>query len=119
MYKSSLLKIAQHCRTKKENGEFDTYRDAYRAVIKDLEKDNRVITIKKLENAYYKSKSRFKVKKNIVSIPIMITQEMRMRLKGLKYSSSDIRYFTPQQAHDIIKSQIINKNPSLNHGRNQ
>ena len=49
----------------------------------------------------------------------MITQEMRMRLKGLKYSSSDIRYFTPQQAHDIIKSQIINKNPSLNHGRNQ
>ena len=43
----------------------------------------------------------------------MITQEMRIRLKGLKYSPSDIRYFTPQQAHDIIKNQIINKNPSL------
>ena len=52
MYKSSLLKIAQDCRTKKENDEFDTYRDAYRAVIKDLEKDNRTITIKKLENTY-------------------------------------------------------------------
>ena len=61
----------------------------------------------------------FNKKSKTVSIPIMITQEMRMRLKGLKYSSSDIRYFTPQQAHDIIKSQIINKNPSLNHGRNQ
>ena len=61
----------------------------------------------------------FKNKSKTVSIPIMITQEMRIRLKGLKYSPSDIRYFTPEQAHDIIKNQIINKNPSLNHGRNQ
>tara|TARA_B100001564_G_scaffold23021_1_gene17174 strand:- start:227 stop:574 length:348 start_codon:yes stop_codon:yes gene_type:complete len=115
MYKNSLFKIAQDCRTKKENGEFDTYRNAYRAVIRD----NRAITIKKLENAYYKSIRRLKVKKNIVSIPIMITQEMRMRLRALKYSLSDIRFFTPKQAHEIIKNQIINKNPSLNHGRNQ
>ena len=54
-----------------------------------------------------------------VSIPIMITQEMRMRLKGLKYHMSDIRNLTPQQANDIIRNQIINKNISINHARNQ
>jgi hypothetical protein len=49
----------------------------------------------------------------------MITQEMRMRLKALKYNSNDIRHFTPQKANDIIQNQIINRFPSLNHGKNQ
>lgn len=44
---------------------------------------------------------------------------MRIRLKGLKYSSYDIRYLTPQKANDIIQNQVVNRNPSLNHGRNQ
>ncbi|MBT4250119.1 hypothetical protein HOA87_03445 [bacterium] len=49
----------------------------------------------------------------------MITQEMRIRLKGLKYSSYDIRYLTPQKANNIIQNQVVNRSPSLNHGRNQ
>ena len=118
MYKSSLLKIAQDCRTKKENGEFDTYRDAYRAVIKDLEKGNRTITIKKLENAYYKSKSRLKVKKNIVSIPIMITNQMRFKLSALGYSKDEMKDLTPEECWEII-NEGVPKNPSVDRSRNQ
>ena len=119
--KSSVLKIAKECREKKEDGLYSTYLDAYKAAVFSSKVDG--LTIKKLERAYYNFKRRNKITKNqnskSVSIPIMITQEMRMRLKGLKYRVSDIRYFTPQKAHDIIQNQIINKNPSQNHGRNQ
>lgn len=117
--KEPLWKIAHKCRVKKNNGEYDTYREAYKASIRNLKQDNRVITVKNLETAYYSSKTKKKIVEKTVSIPIMITQEMRMRLKGLKYSNNDIRYFTPQQANDIIRNQVINSNPSLNHGRNQ
>ena len=119
--KSSILKIAKEFREKKEDGLYNTYIDAYKAAVISSEIDG--LTVKKLERAYYQSKRKDKITKNqnskSVSIPIMITQEMRMRLKGLKYRVSDIRYFTPQKAHDIIQNQIINKNPSQNHGRNQ
>ena len=119
--KSSILKIAKEFRKKKEDGLYNTYIDAYKAAVISSEIDG--LTVKKLERAYYQSKRKDKITKNqnskSVSIPIMITQEMRMRLKGLKYRVSDIRYFTPQKAHDIIQNQIINKNPSQNHGRNQ
>ena len=46
-------------------------------------------------------------------------QDMRLKLKGLKYSSEDIRHLTPMMANEIIQNQLINKNPSLNHGLNQ
>ena len=119
--KSSILKIAKEFRKKKEDGLYNTYIDAYKAAVISSEIDG--LTVKKLERAYYQSKRKDKITKNqnskSVSIPIKITQEMRMRLKGLKYRVSDIRYFTPQKAHDIIQNQIINKNPSQNHGRNQ
>ena len=75
--------------------------------------------MKSLEVAYHKSKTKKKTISRTVSIPIMITQEMRMRLKALKYNSNDIRHFTPQKANDIIQNQIINRFPSLNHGKNQ
>ena len=119
--KSSILKIAKEFREKKEEGHYSTYLDAYKAAVTSSKIDG--LSVKKLERAYYQSKRKDKITKNpnskSVSIPIMITQEMRMRLKGLKYRVSDIRYFTPQKAHDIIQNQIINKNPSQNHGRNQ
>ena len=119
--KSSILKIAKEFREKKEDGLYNTYIDAYKAAVISSEIDG--LTVKKLERAYYQSKRKDKITKNqnskSVSIPIMITQEMRMRLKGLKYRQSDIRYFTAQKAQDIIQNQIINKNPSQNHGRNQ
>ena len=119
--KSSILKIAKEFREKKDNGIYSTYKDAYKAAV--ISSKILGLTVKKLERVYYSSKRKIKIIKNqnskSVSIPIMITQEMRMRLKGLKYRVSDIRYFTPQKAHDIIQNQIINKNPSQNHGRNQ
>ena len=119
--KSSILKIAKEFREKKEDGLYSTYIDAYKAAVTSSKIDG--LSVKKLEGAYYQSKRKDKITKNqnskSVSIPIMITQEMRMRLKGLKYHMSDIRNLTPQQANDIIRNQIINKNISINHARNQ
>ena len=119
--KSSILKIAKEFREKKEDGLYSTYIDAYKAAVTSSKIDG--LSVKKLEGAYYQFKRKDKITKNqnskSVSIPIMITQEMRMRLKGLKYHMSDIRNFTPQQANDIIRNQIINKNISINHARNQ
>ena len=119
--KSSILKIAKEFREKKEDGFYNTYIDAYKAAVTSSKIDG--LSVKKLERAYYQSKRKDKITKNqnfkSVSIPIMITQEMRMRLKGLKYHMSDIRNLTPQQANDIIRNQIINKNISINHARNQ
>tara|TARA_B100001057_G_scaffold417435_1_gene436175 strand:- start:395 stop:772 length:378 start_codon:yes stop_codon:yes gene_type:complete len=119
--KSSALEIAKEFREKKEEGLYSTYIDAYKAAVTSSKIDG--LSVKKLERAYYQSKRKDKITKNqnskSVSIPIMITQEMRMRLKGLKYHMSDIRNLTPQQANDIIRNQIINKNISINHARNQ
>jgi len=119
--KSSILKIAKEFREKKEEGHYNTYLDAYKAAVTSSKIDG--LSVKKLERAYYQSKRKDKITKNqnskSVSIPIMITQEMRMRLKGLKYHMSDIRNLTPQEANDIISNKIINKNPSINHARNQ
>ena len=119
--KSSILKIAKEFREKKEDGLYSTYIDAYKAAVTSSKIEG--LSVKKLEGAYYQSKRKDKITKNqnskSVSIPIMITQEMRMRLKGLKYHMSDIRNLTPQEANDIIRNQIINKNMSINHARNQ
>ena len=119
--KSSILKIAKEFREKKEDGLYSTYMDAYKAAVTSSKIDG--LSVKELEQAYYQSKRKDKITKNqnskSVSIPIMITQEMRMRLKGLKYHMSDIRNLTPQEANDIIRNQIINKNLSTNHARNQ
>ena len=119
--KSSALEIAKEFREKKEDGLYNTYIDAYKAAVTSSKIDG--LSVKKLERAYYQSKKKDKITKNqnskSVSIPIMITQEMRMRLKGLKYHMSDIRNLTPQEANDIIRNQIINKNLSINHARNQ
>ena len=119
--KFSALEIAKEFREKKEDGLYSTYIDAYKAAVTSSKIDG--LSVKKLERAYYRSKRKDKITKNqeskSVSIPIMITQEMRMRLKGLKYHMSDIRNLTPQEANDIIRNQIINKNMSINHARNQ
>ncbi len=116
--KQSLAKIAEQCRIDKKNGFFKSYRDAYRSVVDSIFKNE--VSASQLENAYYNSK-RLKSgeSKKIISIPIIITQEMRLRLKGLKYSTEEIRHLTPKRANEIIQNQLINKDPSLNHGLNQ
>ena len=114
----SLAKIAEQCRIDKKNGFFKSYRDAYRSAAGSIFKNE--VSVNQLENAYYNSKRlKSDESKKIISIPIMITQEMRLRLKSLKYSTEEIRHLTPKRANEIIQNQLINKNSSLNHGLNQ
>ena len=117
----ALWAIADDYRSKKEEGEFDTYRDAYRMAVKEQKKKGVVLTVSKLERAYHKAKSEGKVgeiKKKVASIPIMITQRMRMDLALLGYTKEEMKYLTPKQANDIIKNKIISSN-SIDRGRNQ
>tara|TARA_B100001250_G_scaffold189304_1_gene162641 strand:+ start:86 stop:1102 length:1017 start_codon:yes stop_codon:yes gene_type:complete len=117
----ALWAIADDYRSKKEEGEFDTYRDAYRMAVKEQKKKGVVLTVSKLERAYHKAKSEGKVgeiKKKVASIPIMITQRMRMDLALLGYTKDEMKYLTPKQANDIIKNKIISSN-SIDRGRNQ
>ena len=114
----TLAKIAEQCRIDKKNGFFKSYRDAYRAAVNITLRNE--VSVSQLENAYYNSKRlKSSESKKIISIPIMITQEMRLRLKSLKYSTEEIRHLTPKRANEIIQNQLINKDCSLNHGLNQ
>jgi len=109
--KSSILKIAKEFREKKEEGHYNTYLDAYKAAVTSSKIDG--LSVKKLERAYYQSKRKDKITKNqnskSVSIPIMITQEMRMRLKGLKYHMSDIRNLLPQKVMIKLRNKSLIK----------
>lgn len=57
-------------------------------------------------------------KKKGISIPIMITVDMRKKLKILGYTLEEIKYLTPTQSNNIIKKSIIKK-PGKDRGRNQ
>ena len=118
----ALWAIADDMRYRKDEGEFDTYRLAYSWAVKNYRKRNSTISVSNLERAWHKAKSEGKVgikKERKVSVPFMITQKMRMRLRSLKYSNDDIKKLTPKEANDIIRELRINSNPSGNHGRNQ
>ena len=107
----ALWAIADDMRDRKDKGEFDTYRLAYRWAVKNYRKGNSIITVSNLERAWHKAKCEGKVgikKERKVSVPFMITQEMRMRLRTLKYSNDDIKHLTPEEANDIIKEMRVN-----------
>tara|TARA_Y100000294_G_C8389214_1_gene270050 strand:+ start:62 stop:658 length:597 start_codon:yes stop_codon:yes gene_type:complete len=53
----ALWAIADDMRARKEEGEFETYMDAYRWAEKNISKKGVNITAKKLERAYHKAKS--------------------------------------------------------------
>ena len=57
-------------------------------------------------------------KKKGISIPIMITVDMRKKLKILGYTLEEIKYLTPTQSNNIIKKSIIKK-PGKDRSRNQ
>ena len=57
----SLWAIADDMRARKEDGEFETYMDAYRWAEKNMSKKGVIITAKKLERAYHKAISEGKV----------------------------------------------------------
>ena len=111
--------IAKKMRLKKEQGEFKTYRDAYRwAAINIPSSKVQSLTFQKLENAYHKAKSEGKVGIKKISIPIMITNQMRMELLTLGWSRDEIKYLTPKECWEII-GRGVPKKPSRDRARNQ
>ena len=103
---NALWAIAGKMRARKDDGEFATYREAYRWAEKNYQKENVIITAHKLEREYHRaiSAGKFDEKKsNTASIPFMITIGMRKRLNELGYRDDQIRNMRPKQAWDIIK----------------
>mgnify|MGYP001216331745 CR=1 FL=1 len=114
----ALWTIAYNMRTRKTEGEFDTYRDAYRWAERNIVKKGTSITSIRLEKAYHKAKSEGKVGIKKVSIPIMITNKMRMQLSTLGYTKEEMKHLNPVECHKII-NRGIPKRPSRERGRNQ
>ena len=50
-----------------------------------------------------------KINKNIVSIPLMMTNKMRWELNHLGYSNDDIKHMTPKEGWDLINQDISKK----------
>ena len=77
--------------------------------------DEELIKIIKMKvgNSLTKSK-----KSKGVSIPIMITNKMRMSLSTLGYSKDEMKHLTPIESHKIINKGVPKK-PSKDRNRNQ
>ena len=117
----ALWAIADDMRARKEEDEFETYREAYRWAEKNISKKGIIITVHRLERAYHKAKSEGKVgeeKASKVSIPLMITNKMRMDLLTLGWSKDEMKHLTPKQCWKIIDKGVPKK-PSRERGRNQ
>ena len=117
----ALWAIADDMRARKEEGEFDTYREAYQWACDNYYKKNVKLTVLKLERAYHKAKSEGLVgekKTSKVSIPLMITNKMRFQLSMLGYDREEMKHLTPKQCWRIINKGVPKK-PSRERGRNQ
>ena len=114
----TLWSIAKKMRFRKEQGEFKTYRNAYRWATRNISSSKfQSLTVQKLENAYHKAKPEGKVGIKQVSIPIMITNQMRMDLLTLGWSRNEMKHLTPKECWEIINKGIPKK-PSKERGRN-
>ena len=60
----------------------------------------------------------YEKKLKTASIPIMITQKMRIKLGLLGYSKDDMKHLTPIEANKIISECIVNS-PNSERARNQ
>ena len=69
-------------------------------------------------NQSYWSLKDEKTKSKTVSVPIMITNKMRIELGLLGYSKEDIKSLTPKKANKILSENII-KSKSRERGKNQ
>ena len=79
--------IANKMRLRKEQGEFKTYRDAYKWAVKNIASSNvQSMTPRRLEKACHKAKSKGRIGIKKVSISIMITNQMRIDLLILGWS---------------------------------
>jgi hypothetical protein len=118
--KDTLWRIADDMRGRKNDGEFLTYRDAYKWACDNYEKKNIELTMLKLERAYHKALFKGIVVKrpSKVSIPLMITNKMRFQLSMLGYDKQEMKHLTPEQCWEIINKGVPKK-PSRERGRNQ
>ena len=108
----SLQSIAKKMRFRKERGEFKTYRDAYRWAVKNMSTLKiKNLDFKRLERAYHKHHSSKDIKLKKVSIPIMITNKMRMELSTLGWSREEMKSLRPKCAWQIIKKGVPKKPP--------
>ena len=115
----TLWSIANRMRFRKEQGEFKSYRDAYRWAKRNISSSKvQSLTVQKLERAYHKAKSKGKVGMKRVSIPIMITNQMRMDLLTLGWSRDEMKHLTPKECWEII-GEGVSKKSSRGRGRNQ
>ena len=104
--------IANKMRLRKDKGEFKTCRDAYKWAVKNIASSNvQPITVQKLEKAYYKAKSKGKVGIKKISIPIMITNQMRSDSLILGWTKDEIRHLAPKECWEII-GRGVSKKPS-------
>ena len=111
--------FANKMRLRKKQGEFKTYRDVYKWAVKNIALSKvQPITVQKLEKAYHKAKSNGKIRIKKVSIPIMITNQMRIDLLTLGWSKDEMRHLTPKECWEIIGRGIPNK-PSRERARSQ
>ena len=115
----ALWRIANKMRFRKEQGEFKTYRDAYKWAVKNIASSkDQSLTVQKLEKAYHKAKPKGEIGIKKVSIPIMITNQMRIDLLTLGWSRNEIRNLTPKECWEII-DRGVPKKPSRERARNQ
>ena len=106
----TLGSIAKELRFRKEEGEFKTYRDAYRWAVKNIHpRGVGILTVQRLEKAYHKAKSNGKIGVKKLSIPIMITNKMRTDLSVLGYTKDEIKYLTPEKCWKIINTGVPKK----------
>ena len=111
--------IANKMRLRKEQGEFKTYRDAYKWAVKNIASSKiQLMTVQKLEKAYHKAKSKGKIGIKKFSIPIMITNQMRIDLLTLGWSKDEMKHLTPKECWEII-NRGVPKKPSRERARNQ
>ena len=111
--------IANKMRLRKEQGEFKTYRDAYKWAVKNIASSNvQPMTVRRLEKACHKAKIKGKIGIKKVFIPIMITNQMRIDLLTLGWSKDEMRHLTPKECWEIIGRGIPMK-PSRERARSQ
>tara|TARA_Y100000591_G_scaffold242523_1_gene213242 strand:- start:662 stop:892 length:231 start_codon:yes stop_codon:yes gene_type:complete len=76
------------------------------------------LTVQKLEKAYHKAKPKGELDIKKVSIPIMITNQIRVDLFTLCWIRNEIRHLTSKECLEIINREILKK-PSRKRARSQ
>ena len=76
-----------------------------------LSKKIQNLGFKRLERAYHKHHTSKDIKLKKVSIPIMITNKMRMELSTLGWSREEMKSLRPKCAWQIIKKGVPKKPP--------